>query len=131
MLLIILLGTSPCSANAQSRGVSDSLLTLLKSAKEDFNKVLLLLDIGREFENEQPLQAKDYYRQARDLSQKIGYDRGILKFAANYTYLVNVEEKLDSSLALNLQAVELAFKIRDTEYQGKSLINTGTNTAST
>lgn len=124
-LLTILLGTSLCSANAQSRSAADSLLTQLKSAKEDSNKVLLLLDIGREYENEQPVLSKDYYRQACDLSQKISYDRGILKFVANYTYLLNMEGKFDSSLALNLQAVELAFKIKDTEYQGKSLINTG------
>lgn len=127
IVVIILLGTLLCSANGQSQTATDSLLTQLKSAKEDSNKVLLLLDIGRKYENEQPVQAKDYYRQARDLSKKIGYDRGILKFAASYTYLLNMEGKFDSSLALNLQAVELALNIKDIEYQGKSLINIGTS----
>lgn len=127
LLVALVLSLRMGMLSAQQRTPLDSLLSEIETAKEDSNKVLLLLNIGREFENERPLQAKDYYRQARDLSQKIGYNRGILKFAANYTYLLNMEGKFDSSLAINLQAVDLAFKINDKEYQGKSLFNTGTS----
>ena len=49
----------------------DSLLKLLPIAKEDSNTVLLYINIGQQYESNEPEKAKYYYRQARDLSLKI------------------------------------------------------------
>lgn len=109
---------------AQEHSELKELLKELVNSKEDSSKVLLMIRIGQEYENEKPELSKQYYRNARRLSEKIGYERGILKFAANYTFLLNIEGRYDSSILLNLEAVDLAKKINDREYLGKSLINT-------
>lgn len=111
---------------AQNSSGTDSLLQLLHRAGEDSNKVLLMISIGQRFENGQPELAANFYKRAAALSEKIKYPRGVLKYIANYTYLLNMEGKYDSSIQLNLKAVALATEINDREYLAKSLVNTGT-----
>lgn len=104
----------------------DSLLRLLPQAKEDISKVNLYIQIGQQYENSLPELAKDYYRKSLQLSKKIGYRTGEIKFAHNYTFLLNMEGNFDSSLYFNLKAVELAKGIQDSLNLGKALLNTGT-----
>lgn len=104
----------------------DSLLRLLPAAKEDTNKVLLLISIGQQYEGTEPGTAKAYYRQARELSRKMDYTLGEIRFITNYTYLLNMEGRYDSSIQLNHRSVELARQINHTEYLAKCLFNTGT-----
>lgn len=104
----------------------DSLLRLLPAAKEDTNKVLLLINIGQQYEGSDPERAKNYYRTARDLSKKIGYKLGEVRFATNYTFLLNMQGYYDSSILLNRQSVELSKALGNTEYLAKCLFNTGT-----
>ncbi|HUN04049.1 MAG TPA: tetratricopeptide repeat protein, partial [Niabella sp.] len=110
---------------AQKNSTIDSLINLIKIAKEDSSKVLLLIRAGQEFESDHQDIAKEYYQQAKKLSENIHYLRGILKFTSNYTYILNTENKIDSSIELNLLGVKLAREINDREYLGKSLVNTG------
>ena len=49
----------------------DSLLTILKTAPNDTNKVNLILSIGDEYETSQPLKAVDYYKQALAVAGQI------------------------------------------------------------
>jgi two-component system NarL family sensor kinase len=105
----------------------DSLLKLLPSAKEDSNAALLFINIGQQYEGNKPELSKYYYRRTRDLSQKIGYTRGVIKYITNYTYLLNQEGKYDSSLILNLQSVSLARQTNDSLTIAKTLYNTGTS----
>lgn len=105
----------------------DSLLRLLPRAAEDSSKVLLLISIGQQYEGSEPEKAKAYYRQARDLSKKTGYKLGEIKFAANYTYVLNMQGHYDSSLQLNLAAVTTAKQLGNPEYIVKTLFNTGTS----
>lgn len=105
----------------------DSLLKLLPAAKDDSNKVLLYINIGQQYESNEPEVAKQYYRAARDLSEKIGYTRGLIKFAANYTYVLNMQGLYDSSLTINKESVELSRKIKDSLYLAKTLFNTGSS----
>lgn len=105
----------------------DSLLRLLPAAKEDTNKVLLYISIGQQYESNEPEAAKYYYQSARDLSQKIGYTLGIIKFYANYTFVLNQQGYFDSSLSMNLHAVSLARELKDTLYLAKSLFNAGSS----
>ena len=65
------------------------------------------------------------YRTANELSEKIDYKVGRIKFAAYYTFLLNLEGQLDSSLLLNQQALALAREIGDEERINKQLVNTG------
>lgn len=104
----------------------DSLLRMLPSAKEDTNKVLLLINIGQQYEGTDPETSKAYYRQARDLSRRMNYTLGEIRFITNYTYLLNMQGLYDSSIQLNRRSVELARQINHTEYLAKCLFNTGT-----
>lgn len=114
-------------AHAQDLLNKDSLLRLLPKAKEDSNKVLLLIQVGQQYEGSEPELAKQYYLQARNLSRKTGYLLGEIKFAANYTYVLNMQGHYDSSLQINQQSVALAKKSGSREYIFKALFNLGTS----
>lgn len=103
----------------------DSLLGLLPKAKEEISTVELYYQIGQQYENSEPELAKEYYTNGLNLSKKIGYRVGEIKFSHNYTYVLNVQGKFDSSLYYNLKAVELAQEIKDSVQLGKTLLNTG------
>ena len=103
----------------------DSLLALLPKAKEEISTVELYYQIGQQYENSEPELAKEYYRKGLNLSKKIGYSVGEIKFSHNYTYVLNVQGNFDSSLYYNLKAIELAREIKDSVQLGKALLNTG------
>lgn len=105
----------------------DSLQHELKGAKEDQNKVLLLIRIGQEYEQTDLEKAKSLYRQARTLGKKIGYPETEVKFISNYTFALNMQGRLDSSLYWNLKAIEEAEKLKNNEHIAKAYFNTGTS----
>ena len=86
----------------------NQLIQELSSAQEDTNRVLLLINIGQQYENNQPDSAIYYYIKARDLSDKLGYVTGTMKYLSNITYVLNAQSKFDTALQLNLRSVELA-----------------------
>ncbi len=112
------------SAPAQELLNKDSLLRLLPQYR-DSAKVELLIQIGQQYEGSEPEVSKHYYRQARDLSKKIGYRLGEIKFATNYTFLLNMQGYYDSSLLFNLEGERLAQEIQHPEYMAKTAFNTG------
>src|SRR5580765_4159538 len=116
-------------ASVNSRGQEllnrDSLLKVVKTAREDTNKVLLYISIGQQYENNLPDSAAYYYTQAKLLSEKLNYTLGIIKYISNITYVLNLQGKLDSSLRLNLYSVELAQRINDRKRLAFGLSNVG------
>lgn len=116
-----------CSAHSQELLNKDSLLRLLPGAKEDSSKVLLLIQIGQQYEGSEPEKAKQFYRESLQLSRKIGYRLGEIKFAANYTYVLNMQGHYDSSLQINLESVNVARQLKNKEYIFKTYFNTGTS----
>ncbi len=54
---------------AQKNSTIDSLINLIKIAKEDSSKVLLLIRAGQEFESDHQDIAKEYYQQAKNLAK--------------------------------------------------------------
>ena len=111
--------------HAQTLMNRDSLLGLLPTAKADTNSVLLYVNIGQQYESNDPGKAKYYYRLAGDLSEKINYPRGIIKYIVNYTFVLNMQGLYDSSLILNQRSVALSRQIKDSVYLAKTLFNTG------
>jgi two-component system, NarL family, sensor kinase len=114
-------------ASTQTLMNADSLLRLLPKAKSDTHKVDLLINIGQQYEGSEPDLAAHYYRQAGALSKRLSYTRGVIKYINNYTYILNLNSKYDSSLAMNLEAVSLARSINDSLYLAKALFNAGTS----
>lgn len=103
----------------------DSLLKLLPAAKEDTAKVQLYINIGNQYEMDDHKTAAYYYHQARALSEKLGYKKGVIKFISNYTQILNLEGAFDSAVLLNKRSIELAKSINDPLLLGKCNANTG------
>ena len=122
LLILVSLTVTQFNATAQSELKKDSLLKQLSVAKEDTSKVLLLIDIGNEIEYNDPNQAGIYYLQAGNLSKRLNYKRGIIKFAANYTAILNSKGAYESALLLNKQAIELAKSLKDDLYKNPLLL---------
>lgn len=118
-LLVSLLG------KAQTEAVKDSLVKLLDIAKDDSSKVRLYIELGNQYEVDDLQTAGKYYLLAEDLSKRLHYKRGVIKFISNYTYLLNVRGDFDSSLLLNKQSIQLSTEISDNLLLAKSLANTG------
>ena len=68
--VLMLLLICPVVMFSQQEQATDSVLKVLATAKEDTNKVLLLITIGQNIENNKPEEAKGYYREAKNLSEK-------------------------------------------------------------
>ncbi len=113
-----------CTTTVTAQQNIDSLLSALKTAKEDSNKVLLLLSIGEQYERFAPETSKQYYQQSLQLSQKIGYTTGEIKYASYYTAVLSMQGKFDSSLILNKKSLELAKQLKDELIIAKTTFNT-------
>ncbi len=100
-------------------------MKLLHAAKPDTAKVQLYLDIGNEYEFDDPGTAEQYYLLAGDLARKLNNKKYIVKYISNYTALLNQRAAFDSSLLLNKEAIELARSLNDVILSGKVYANTG------
>jgi signal transduction histidine kinase len=103
------------SLNAQPDATKDSLLKVLSVAKEDTNKVLTFITTGQYVEYNNLEEAKNYYLQAKKLSEKLNYTLGILKYYANYSAVLNIQARFDSALILTQEALQLANKFGNEE----------------
>lgn len=126
-ILVFILMACAVSPRLQVLMNKDSLLKLLPFAKDDSASVELYINIGQQYDGDEPSVAKYFYKKAGDVSKKIGYYQGIIRFINNYTYILNMEGKNDSSLVLNLEAVKISRQINDSLNLGKTLFNTGTS----
>ena len=122
LYLLLLFCSSFPSLTAQTE--LDSLLRRLPATGQDTASVLLFISIGQQYEAAQPELSKHYYRRAYDLSRKLGYTTGVIKYIINYTAVLNTQGKYDSSVLLNLQGVELSSGTKDILLQGKCHFNT-------
>jgi len=125
LLLLLLLVFISSGSKAQTVTKKDSLLKLLPKTKEDTTKVRLYLEVGNIYELDNPQMAAKYYRLAGQLSKKLNYKRGIVKYISNYTALLDQKAQFDSSLLLNKQAIELAKSLNDKLALAKCYANTG------
>tara|TARA_R110000868_G_scaffold216416_7_gene466584 strand:- start:1255 stop:3213 length:1959 start_codon:yes stop_codon:yes gene_type:complete len=113
--------------NAQTVMNLDSLLTMYKLSEVDSSRVLLLINIGQQYEGNDPETAKKYYKEAGLLSEQLDYKRGILKYISNYSYVLNMQGDYEESLELNLKSVKISKEIGDSLALAKCLFNTGTS----
>jgi class 3 adenylate cyclase len=91
----------------------DSILTLLKTVKEDTNKVKLLTVLSKKYIRNNPQEAYKYAHEASDLSQKIHWEKGVAN--ANMIFGVFYRQKsiYDSSLISYNNAIAVFNKLKD------------------
>jgi two-component system NarL family sensor kinase len=104
----------------------DSLVQLVPK-KSDTALVHLYISIGQQYENFDLDSSKYFYNKAKSLSEEISYPKGILKFIANYTYVLNLEGKLNESLQLNKSAIPIALKTKDSHFIASAYSNTASS----
>ncbi|MBY0436005.1 MAG: tetratricopeptide repeat protein, partial [Cyclobacteriaceae bacterium] len=112
-------------AAAQDVLNADSLRADLRISKADTNRVKLLIQLGQQYEANEPDSALAIYSRALKLSESIQYTRGIISYYTNATYVYNILGKHDTSLLLNLRSVEVAKKLGDPERLATCLANVG------
>jgi len=114
-------------SDAQTLMNRDSLLKLLPTVKEDSAGVEFYINLGQQYESNEPELAKYYYKKAGDISEKINYKAGVVRYIFNYTFVLNLQARYDSGLVLNQQSVAIARTLKDPVLLGKALFNTGTS----
>ena len=121
-MLIIFLGYQ---LPAQTPMNLDSLLSLLPGVTQDSNAVELYINIGQQYETSQPQIAKQYYQKAGELSQELDYPLGFCKYAANYTAVLNMQGQYDTSLIINMKALQVAEEWNNKMWVTKMRFNIG------
>lgn len=105
----------------------DSLWQVIRKSKPDSNRVILYIQLGQQYENNNPDSALLFYEQALKLSQQLNYVRGIIRYYTNATYVYNLQGKYDTALSLNLKSVEIARAFGDPERLAACLANVGSS----
>jgi serine phosphatase RsbU (regulator of sigma subunit) len=100
---------------------ADSLLQLLKSQKEDTNKVNTLFHLTRAVRRTDPDKAFGYIKEGIVLSEKLGFKRGVFKFHNIRGNILSVTGNNDSALSSYHTALDIATEIN--EKAALSMIN--------
>ncbi|WP_159445074.1 tetratricopeptide repeat-containing sensor histidine kinase [Filimonas lacunae] len=122
---VAMLCASVASGQFMSGLNKDSLRNVLQKAPEDSAKVFTLILLGQQYESNLPDSAIYFYKQAKELSVRIHYPAGVVRYINNYTAVLNVQGKFDESLQLNQEATALCKQYGLKELYIKSLINIG------
>ncbi|MFT4204194.1 MAG: tetratricopeptide repeat protein [Chitinophagaceae bacterium] len=125
-ILALFLNSTFCAGQFVAGLDKDSMRRIVNVAPDDTSKVLTLISLGQQYENTIPDSALYYYRIAGTLSKRLSYPIGIVKYINNYTAVLNVQGKYDSSLQLNLAALALSKKYHMAKQYRLSLVNIGT-----
>jgi len=112
LIFVFFYGNVACAQDFLNR---DSLWLALKNAKTDSNKVKLYIQLGQQYETNNPDSALLLYENALKLSKEINYTRGVISYYTNATYVYNMFGKYDTALILNLKSVEIAKAFGDPE----------------
>ncbi|MBS1758542.1 MAG: sensor histidine kinase [Bacteroidetes bacterium] len=121
--IICLLIISACSyAQALNK---DSLLKSLPSAKEDTNKVKLYYTLADYYYKEDLKESEKYCYLGKELSQKLKYTDGVLGFYTLYSNILNIKGSFDSTLIIDLEALNYAKQNADSTEVGRTMLNVG------
>jgi PAS domain S-box-containing protein len=106
--LLLLFSDFSCIAQTPSNSkISDSLLTLLKTSKEDTNKVNILNNLFTETLVQGADKALPYANQALKLSQLVSYKKGEAKALFNIGTFYKSTKNIDKALELYQKSLEI------------------------
>jgi len=95
--------------NAQNKTI-DSLKEKLSVAKEDKNKVQILIHLGSNYQWNKPDSAIMYGLKARELSQQLNYIDGEIEVAPVLSEALCTKGNFSQALEINFKALQLAEK---------------------
>lgn len=97
----------------------------IQSFTDDTSKVLGLIDYAIQLEDENLDSSALYYKMAGDLSNKLNYYNGKIKYGMNYSVVLNMQSKLIESRILNERTLQLAKEKNDSLNMAKAYNNLG------
>lgn len=112
-ILLILIFTSFGAGFVFSQNKIDSLLSALKTAKKDTNKVLLLNEICAAYFTQDKEKTIQYNAEALALAKELRFLNGEAKATNNLGILLQKNGDYDSSLVIQLKALELYKQINN------------------
>src|SRR5215472_6061418 len=112
LLLVLLLLLTIIKVNAQQR-YSDSLRQELAIAREDTNKVKLLVDLGRIYQWSYPDSGIFYAQQSLELAQKLNFTRGEIGAYSTLHEAFSSKGNYPKALEAGLKELELAERLED------------------
>lgn len=101
----------------------DSLLTVLKTQKEDTSKVNLYRNICGTMRFTDPVKAIEYGKKGIELSKKLGFDKGTAGNYLNTATAFSYADKLDSALYYLNIAIQYSLKVGDANRLGLAYLN--------
>ncbi|MFN8347030.1 MAG: sensor histidine kinase [Spirosomataceae bacterium] len=101
------------------------LLEKLKASKPDTNQVRLLNKIGDEYAYNDLKTARRYYLEGYELSKKLNYLRGIIRYFSSEGELLNLEGKYTQTMSLLREGVRLSREKKDKMREGIMYENMG------
>jgi two-component system sensor histidine kinase UhpB len=105
------------SVHAQNQNKIDSLLEVLKTAKEDTNKAKVLINLSKLYYTNDPKKCFDYANLALSLAQKLNYSKCIIRSWQNIGIYYYTQGELERSLEYCRKALNAAEKTADKEAQ--------------
>lgn len=126
-LFIFMFYVSSCYSQNAWKAKSDSIYTHILKMKADTNKVLALLQYGWFLERYDMDSAASCYIKMQQLSQRLNYINGEIKYYGNYTFILNQQGNYKKSLQLNLESVKFAKQKGNKEHIATCLFNTGSS----
>ncbi|WP_188763421.1 tetratricopeptide repeat-containing sensor histidine kinase [Emticicia aquatilis] len=114
-----------CLQSMAQTGELAPLLEKLKSSKADTNRVKLLNKIGDEYAYNDIKTARKYYLEGYELSKKLSFLRGIVRYFSSEGELLNLEGKYDQTLVLLREGVRLSIEKKDKMREGIMYENMG------
>ncbi|MBL4716168.1 MAG: hypothetical protein COC01_01195, partial [Bacteroidetes bacterium] len=111
ILAFLLFFFSVVSSTAQDRDLVDSLEVELMNMEVDTIKVKLLTKLGIEYGKSDPDKRLEYGLKAKELSEKIGYRRGILGAFKIIAQAHDIKGELDEAMEIHQARMKIAREI--------------------
>jgi signal transduction histidine kinase len=112
--------------HAQTANKKDSLMSVIKKAKPDTNKVWAIFDYGRIMSDEHVDSAAIYYEKGLALSKKLNFKKGISSYYVNIIYLVGYRNKNKAEgLKIAKEYEKFALKEKNQRFLAKAYFSTG------
>lgn len=102
----------------------DSLFNMLKTSK-DTNKVKVLNDLCREYQNQNIDRALKYGNQAFDLARRIDFKKGIASSLFNIGCIYDDQSRYEKAIKLHLQSLKIRKALGDKNGMAANLNNIG------
>jgi adenylate cyclase len=104
---------------------ADSLQQLLRTAKQDTDKVNWLVDLAWEINVEEPARAARLLNEAAALAKQIGYAKGEAAALSGLGTVADIEQRYDLALKYHQEALAMRQKLGDKRLMAASLNNIG------